>query len=61
MYTALWSLVCNFQTVFQDLDSMTFSRYFDDLVTSGTDVAELYASVNSFDKHSKLRSRESIV
>lgn len=40
---------------------MTFSRYFDDLVTSGTEVAEHYAAVNSFDKHNKLSSRESIV
>lgn len=61
MYFALWSLVCNFETVFQDLDSMTFSRYFDDLVTSGREVAELYASVNSFDKHNKPTSLESIV
>lgn len=40
---------------------MTFRRHFDDLVTSGTEVAELYASVNSFDKHNKPNSRESIV
>lgn len=61
MYTTLWSLVCNFETVSQDLDSMTFGRYFDDLVTSGIEVAEFYVSVNSFDKHNKPRSQESIV
>lgn len=40
---------------------MTFGRYFDDLVTSGIEVAEFYVSVNSFDKHNKPRSQESIV